>query len=279
MPEGPEVRVITDFLVKNFKNSSLSKISIITGRYTKKAPQNLTKLNGTLPAKILNIQNKGKFIYFTLDNDYILWFTLGLTGSFYKDCAGKTKNEQGIEVDKFCRIKLETSKGQLFFSDMRNFGTLAIHPPETSKEALEKKLKTLGPDPLSVYTDAQKDEQRAYFIKKVKSQRNKSKTIGTLLLEQKFISGVGNYVRAIALYHAKISPHRHLSTLTDKDLSNIYDEVYKIEQASYKKQTKSGIHTFKHTVYRKSTDPMGNPIKVDEMPKGRHIYWSPKVQK
>lgn len=285
MPEGPEVRYLADLLSKNFKNHQLASITILSGRYTKRHPDNLKTLNAALPSKITHIENKGKFLYINLQNGFSIWFTLGLTGTFYLNCAGKAKDERGIEVDKFCRMRLDTFNTSIsnstpfFFSDMRNFGTMTIHLPKTSEALLKKKLQTLGDDPLTATTASEKTEQRKTFIKKVQSQRNQKKPIGTLLLEQKILSGVGNYVRAIALYRAKISPHRTLQTLTPQDLTSIYNEIYKVERASYKKQTLSGLHTYPLTVYRKTKDPKGNPIQSDELPKGRQIYWSPKIQK
>lgn len=290
MPEGPEVKLLTTILAKNFTNRSLTKITPTSGRYKTRPPKNLRALNKVLPSKITQIQNHGKFIYINLQNGYSIWFTLGLTGTFFLNCAGKSKDERGIEVDKFCRIRLDTtsrptgspdhpSPKPFFFSDMRNFGTIAIHPPPTSNKLLNKKLNSLGPDPLQATTPTQQALQRKTFITRVQSFRTQSKPIGSLLLNQTVLAGVGNYIRAIALYRAKISPHRPLSSLTQKDLATLYNEIHKVETASYKKQSLSGLHTYPLTVYRKTKSPAGNPIKSDELPKGRHIYWDPKVQK
>lgn len=281
MPEGPEVKYLTDLLSKNFTNKKLTLVKPTSGRYHKTAPKNLQGLNKSLPSKITQISNHGKFIYINLQNGYSIWFTLGLTGTFFLNCAGKAKDERGIEVDKFCRIRLETSPPPtpFFFSDMRNFGTIAIHPPQDSHELLKKKLKTLGPDPLQATTPTQISHQRETFINKVQKHRTKTKPIGSLLLNQNILAGVGNYIRAMALYKAKISPHRPISSLTTQDLTNLYNSIHAIETASYKKQSKTGLHTYPLTVYRKSHSPAGNPIKSDELPKGRHIYWDPKVQK
>lgn len=279
MPEGPEVRYITDTLRTNFQSKTLTNLEILSGRYKKRPPTNYNKLIKHLPTKITTIQNKGKFMYMILENGFTLWITLGLTGTFVLDCATKTRDERGILVDNFCHIKYTTSSKPFFYSDMRNFGTLHIHPPTTNNNSLQKKLNTLGPDPLEVSSPSEKRKQIDTYVKSLESRKNQMTPIGTLLLEQKYLAGVGNYIRAIALYKAKISPHRPLKSLSTTDLQNIYDAVYKVEHASYNKQKLEGLHTFKLEIYRKDKDSLGNPVRKDELPKGRHIYWVEKIQK
>ena len=41
-------------------------------------------------------------------------------------------------------------------------------------------------------------------------------------MEQKVVCGVGNYARAEALWYAKISPHRTLFSLSEKDLQTLF---------------------------------------------------------
>ena len=52
MPEGPEVRYMVAELNQYFKNSTLKKVKINSGRYSKKPPENFDKFNKSLPTKI-----------------------------------------------------------------------------------------------------------------------------------------------------------------------------------------------------------------------------------
>lgn len=281
MPEGPEVKYLATFLSNKFKNKNLTDMSIISGRYIKKPPQNLSPFIKSLPSKIKTIHCKGKFMYIILANDWSIWFTLGLTGTFFTNCAGRTIDERGVEVGKYCRIKFTTlyhsTRASFFYSDMRNFGTISLVPPK-DKDLLEPRLQTLGNDPLYATAPKEISAQLQDFITAVKSQRNQSQPIGGLLLKQNVLAGVGNYIRAMALYNAKISPHRTLKSLTTNQLKAIYLHIHKIMHSSYKKQRFSGLHTYPLTVYRKTYTPKGHPVRADEMPKGRHIYWSPAEQ-
>jgi len=70
----------------------------------------------------------------------------------------------------------------------------------------------LGPEPLS------KKFNFSYFDKKYK---NKKKNIKNLLMDQKFVSGLGNiYVNEI-LYLSKINPFKLSKSLKEDDLKNI----------------------------------------------------------
>ena len=275
MPEGPEVKYLCNLLNTAYKSQTLNSLQILSGRYTKKPPVNLKNFTTSLPAQIHAIQNKGKFLYITLNNGWYIWFTLGLTGTFYKNCEGKARDERGIYIDKYCRIRFNTSTHPFFFSDMRNFGTIAFHK---SPELLEKKLNELGDDPLEATTPKITAEQLKNFKTAIRKQRNQNQPIGALLLNQKVLAGVGNYIRSMALYQAKISPHRPLASLTDADISKLYTAIKRIMWASYKKQLKSGLHTFKLQIYRKTHSPNGYPVIADEMPKGRTIYWVKESQ-
>ena len=156
---------------------------------------------------------------------------------------------------------------------MRNFGTIKF---DNSEKNIENKLKTLGEDPLN--TKLKSKDQIDEYIKNLKKQRNHKKNIGEILLNQKLISGVGNYIRAMALYDAKISPYRELKDMSDMDIKRLYENISKIMKKSYNKQKRSGLHTYKLYVYRQKQSPKGKVITVSEMPKGRSMYWSKDEQ-
>lgn len=52
-------------------------------------------------------------------------------------------------------------------------------------------------------------------------------------MNQKVISGIGNYLRADTLYHSKISPFRKVKNLTDKELEDIYNSLRLISWTLY----------------------------------------------
>ena len=79
MPEGPEVKTTVDFL-KQFENKTLTKLEILTGRYTKKPIHNINNPKWRTPIKLKAVNCKGKFIYFSFESDMHFFSTLGMTG-------------------------------------------------------------------------------------------------------------------------------------------------------------------------------------------------------
>ena len=164
MPEGPEVKITTDFL-NNFTGKSFHSFAVLSGRYTKTDGVPNTNF-AYLPAKIESVNCKGKFIYFSIVNGanskkYYLFSTLGMTGMWSRK---KTKHS------RFCIFF--DDKDVLYYNDIRNFGTLKF---VNDRKVLDKKLKSLGPDVLTAEIDWQGFRNR--FIKK------QNKTIGRMSYE------------------------------------------------------------------------------------------------
>jgi formamidopyrimidine-DNA glycosylase len=81
MPEVVEVLKTVDFLKKIMKNEFITDIKILKGRYITHGPFDLySVLKKNLPLKVIDIKNKGKFIYFILEKGFYLFSTLGLKG-------------------------------------------------------------------------------------------------------------------------------------------------------------------------------------------------------
>lgn len=258
MPETVEVSIITDFINNKFKNSTLKNVIVKSGRYSRhKLPDGFSKFINSLPAKIEKIDKKGKFIYITLDKDRSIWITLGLSGELL------------LKPGKHSHITFETNKGNFYFDDIRNFGTVKF---VFTKDELEKKLRTLGPDPL-IENISKKD-----FITIMGKKHIQKKDIADVLMDQKIISGIGNYLRAEILYDARISPFKKVQDMTDKDLENLLKSINKVVMASYKKQDEDGIHTYPFKIYRKKETKSGEKIVCKEQ-KGRTIWYVPSVQK
>ena len=258
MPELVEVVIIVDAINKKFKNAVIEDVIISSGRYQRhKLPDGYTRFIKTLPIKIKSFNTKGKFIYIILDNDQSIWITLGLTGELLLKPADHS------------HITFKTNKGNFYFDDQRNFGTIKF---TFSEDELKKKLKTLGPDPL------QEDVTLEYFNKILDKKSLQDKDIASVLNDQKVISGIGNYLRAEILYMAKISPFRKVKSLTNKDKEELWKAMNMIIMASYKKQHDTGIHTYPFLVYRKKKTPLGEEVKSKDL-NGRTIWYVPGVQK
>jgi len=271
MPEGPEVKITTDFL-NNFVGKSFHSFAILSGRYTKTGGIPNTEVAG-LPAKISSVSCKGKFIYFTLadqviDKTYYLFNTLGMTGMW---------SEKESKHSRFV-IYFDDEK-KLFFNDIRNFGTLKfVH----SEKELSKKLKSLGPDILKSDVDWQGYRNR--FLKKP------NKTIAECLMNQSVISGVGNYLKAEILYASKISPNRLIKDITNDEWNDLYFNTRVQASRSYKlggatiatyrqPNGDEGLYNRRFAVYNEKSDPLGNEVIKETTADKRTTHWVPAIQK
>jgi formamidopyrimidine-DNA glycosylase len=108
-------------------------------------------------------------------------------------------------------------------------------------------------------------------------------------MAQNIVSGVGNYVKAEALYLAGLSPDRQVITLQDEDYENLCEAVKGVLQASYKDcgasirdyvttDGEKGQASTKFKVYGKKFDPCGNGVVRTKTKDGRVTHWCPAVQ-
>jgi formamidopyrimidine-DNA glycosylase len=157
----------------------------------------------------------------------------------------------------------------------------------SGSSVLDKKLKELGPDLLDETTTIE------VFKLQLRKKVNDTKPIGNVIVNQKIISGVGNYLRADALWMAKISPFRKVKDVKDTELELLYKSLIGLIWGDY--DYKSGVKkgyiskTLKlpndyqrdFFIYRQDKDINDNTIKKEELYEGsqkRFIYWVDKIQ-
>ena len=269
MPEGPEVRKTVDWLQK-FKGKTLKSVGIISGRYGKK--QEIPGWDRfDFPVLLKDIDCKGKFIYFTLADslsDYYIFNTLGMSGMWSNVHS------------KHARVVFFFEDAEpLYYIDIRNFGTLKV--VGTLKE-LNKKLKSLGPDMLQ---DGFEPDQFYQLIHK-----RGHKTIAEVLMNQKIISGIGNYLKAECLYASKISPNRFCCHISEKESSDLFYACRRIIRHSYENggatistyrqpDGKKGLYSRRFAVYNQNTCPAGYTVVKETTADKRTTHWVPEIQK
>lgn len=287
MPEGPEVAIITRGLAKLLEGKSVNQICFTSNRFKKKIPDGFTTLEKALPVIIKSIKCKGKFIYWEFSNGTYMFNTLGLSGVWDKK---KSKNVSMIvhysdkPVKGVTKSSIEDGshkQGDLvYFDDVRNFGTIKF---VGTKAELDAKLKTIGPDMLH-----DKTMTHDKFKGIIKKQNDKNITV--VLMNQKVMSGVGNYLKSEVLYAAKVSPHRTCDTLKDAEIRRLYNEIRSKIKESFDLGGMSrrdyrdvngnvGTYADKLEVYGKKKDKLGNEIKSITSKDNRTTFWVENVQK
>lgn len=271
-PEGPEAKIISTWLNKwLFPDGSLcnvlQKVEPISGRYAKVA--NWLQGHGDLlPLTLRGVNTKGKCIYLTGDRRSLV-FTLGMTGNF------------SLEPTKYARVKFTFSgTPPVYFTDIRNFGTVRFL---TAKD-LEAKLKSLGLDPLNGRIES---EQIILAL-----GANSELTLAEFLMDQQIIAGIGNYLKAEILWHAKLSPHRLAKSLNRTEANDLTAAINIVPSLSLESggatirnysspDGNRGAFADMFNVYGRKTDSLdadGNSVLKDKTKDNRSTSWSPKRQ-
>ena len=265
MPEGPEVKIIGEGLTQNVSSRKVVKITPLSGRYTKK---DIPGIESFRASRVLGVGVKGKFIFWIFDNNTFMFNTLGMTGKWSR-----------IE-STHSRVRFDFEKGHsIFFDDVRNFGTLKF---VVGKSNLIKKLDSLGPDMLSENVTDEK------FCEAL--DRKPHWTIAKAIMNQSVVCGVGNYVKAEALYRAELSPHRLVGSLSMSELQALNNSIKSVLKQAYNGKGatlqnyqnidgENGSASLEFLVYRRKRDPCGNEIIKEETGDGRTTHWVPKIQK
>lgn len=283
MPEVCEVALTAEILHNRLKGKNMLSFNFIDGRYGvgRTKPVGYQLFKKSLPIKIKKVDSRGKFMWFDLvdsdDMHWYIWNTYGLTGLWSFNELPFTK----------AKMTFENSNTILYYIDIRNFGTFKF---SQDQELLRKKLEILSPDFL-------KDDD--FDITNITKYQQ---PIVSVLMDQKKVgSGIGNYLVAEILYHARISPHRKCNTLTKKEIKklthsikyiiklcyvnggseymdNLDKEIKKYKRINYHPNIKIN-NKFMFHIYQQKMDPLGNPVKAEKIVKGRTIYWVPVLQK
>lgn len=266
MPEGPEVKIVTESLSQYISGRTVVAIEILSGRYQRHGPpEGLDVLQKELPATFDSVSCKGKFIYAQLGG-WFMWNTLGMTGGWSQS------------PKKHSRVKFTFQDGScVHFNDPRNFGTLKFC---SDIKGLQQKLKSLGPDMLA------EDVSDEAFSAAISSRRG---TIAEAVMDQSVISGVGNYLKSESLYFSGISPHRICSTLSPQELSRLNATIKSVIRASYQTggatiytfqnfEGEKGEYTRRFAVYNQVKDPQGLEVTREVTNDGRTTFWVKGVQ-
>ena len=267
MPEGPEVRRYAIDLSKAVTGRSLESVSIVSGRYSKSAPEGLEEFQDALSLNVLGTGVHGKFLYWLLEGSWSIWSTLGMTGAW------------SSSQSKHTRFKFTLDGEVVYYNDIRNFGTMKfVKGPQPLIDKLEK----LGPDLLSEKCN------NDLFISRLRTQD--SKLIVQALMDQSVVAGVGNYIKADSLWLAKISPHRRVSDISDEELVILNNSIRDVMVSSFDSggatlrsyvqfDGSSGEYGSRFLVYNRKVDQDGNKVLKEKTKDGRSTYWSPDRQK
>jgi formamidopyrimidine-DNA glycosylase len=243
MPELPEVEVTRRTLLKFIENKVIKNIKINNPNLRFKIPANFKK--NVTGQKIVKVLRRSKYILIYLKNDYVMIAHLGMSGKFliknnYSKDFLKTSYYSNEFSSKHNHLEFFFSNNlKVIYNDPRRFGFFLLD--KISKLDVNKFLSKLGPEPLG------KDLKKDYLILKTKATQ---RTIKTLLMDQRFISGIGNIYANEILFLAKIRPNKISSKLSLVDIERLHPSISKVLKRALKLGG-SSIKDFKSSVGEK----------------------------
>ncbi|MCA9894787.1 MAG: DNA-formamidopyrimidine glycosylase [Anaerolineae bacterium] len=204
MPELPEVETV----VRGIRPDLVGKT--ITSMWTDWPKSISTPTPEAFEAQAVGqtikaVGRRAKYIVIELEDAYLL-VHLKMTGRLYVAPASTDH-----DADRWVHVKFGLDTGeQLRFSDSRKFGRVYL------TDELEAITGPLGPEPL--------EDDFTLEVMKARLE-GRSKVIKALLLDQTFVAGIGNIYADEALFRAKIHPMRKSDSLSDDEISRLYETI------------------------------------------------------
>lgn len=265
MPELPEVETIKRELEKVVLGKKIIEVCVHNPAVIREP--SVDKFRKELAGlAIKNILRKAKALVLELSNGKSLVIHLKMTGQLVYPGGGEKS-----------RVTFRLSDGKaLDFNDQRLFAELRLLDDWRNL----KFIQGLGPEPFDLTMDK--------FKEMLASKKTKIKP---LLMDQTFISGIGNLYAAEALFRARIHPARAASSLSDKEKETLFKEIKETlsEAIKYKGSSvdqyvqlsgQPGDYVKYHKVYGRE----GKPCLVCKATVkrialgGRGTYFCPKCQ-
>jgi formamidopyrimidine-DNA glycosylase len=221
MPELPEVEIVRQSLDKKIKQKKVKKVIVRNRNLRFKLPYNFSLYLQN--KKIIKVGRFSKYlIIFISDGSYCL-IHLGMSGTIHivsKKKINKFTNTSFYNSPylpkKHNHIEIIFDDFKVIYNDPRRFGFFQIIKNNLE---LNKRFNHLGPEPFS------KTFNLTYVLNFFKGR---NKDIKSFLLDQKFISGIGNIYASEILFFSRINPFKKASLLNKKECKNIISNSKKI---------------------------------------------------
>ena len=239
MPELPEVEIVRQSLLKNIKGKKINKVLVRNRNLRFKLETSFEK---KLKNKFIsNIERFSKYLIIELENKSFCIIHLGMSGTIHIIKNKKDKlptnasfyNSPNLPKNHN-HVELLFENMKLIYNDPRRFGYFQFL---NDLNSLKKKFQSFGPEPFN------KKFNSKYLINFFKK---KDKNIKNFLLDQKFVSGIGNIYASEILYSSKINPSLSAKYLNKIHCKNIVINSRKILQNAIRKGG-STIRDFKNT--------------------------------
>ncbi len=221
MPELPEVEIVRQSLNKKIKQKKVKKVIIRNRNLRLKIPLNFSSY--FFNKKIIKVGRFSKYLIIYLPKDNYCLIHLGMSGTIHivnNKSVNKYTNTSFYNSPflpkKHNHVELVFENFKIIYNDPRRFGFFQLIK---SNSDLVKRLNHLGPEPFD------KSFNLNYVYNFFKA---KNKDIKNFLLDQKFVSGIGNIYASEILFLSKVNPFKKAKLLSKKECQKIIINSRKI---------------------------------------------------
>lgn len=271
MPEGPEIWRTADSLSKALVGKEISSIHFFLDELKEYAPV-------LQEETINNIEARGKAILTYFDNEMVMYSHNQLYGKWFV-------RDYKEEPDTNRKLRVAIHNGQKS-AYLYSASQIQILP---RKEVVNHSyIKKLGPDVLHPDTSFEDIKDQFY------SDKFQNRKLTTLLLDQGFISGIGNYLRSEIMFDAGVDPHHKLKEYSPEQKDALAESTVKLSRRSYEsagitndpsivealKREKAKRSEYRHFVYKRTDSRCHKcgTLITEETTGGRKIYICPSCQ-
>lgn len=211
MPEGPEIRRAADRIAAVLVGQTLEEVWFDPPRLARYGPA----LTGR---RVTAVDTRGKALLIRFDLGLSLYAHNQLYGVWYLRKRGRLPNTR-----RSLRVALHTRDDSALLYSATD---IALLTPEQERE--HPYLAHLGPDVL--------DSRLAWrdIARRVELPAFRNRALGSLYLDQRFLAGIGNYLRSEILFAAGLHPALKPREITPEQRARLARQTLIIARRAYR---------------------------------------------
>jgi endonuclease VIII len=271
MPEGPEIKRAADQIAKAIVDRPATGLFFAFDR--------LKPYEAIFQGqRVRSVNTKGKAMLIGFENDLSIYSHNQLYGRWFVRSAHSYPN-----TNRQLRLAIHNeTKSALLYSasdiEVLDQAAIAVHPF----------LSNLGLDVLDQSTTIEQVVQR------FQDKRFYRRSLTALLLDQRFLSGLGNYLRSEVLFVARVHPSLRPTDCNLEQITRLATAAIAVTQQSYQtggitndlqiaaqlKQQGYRRSRYRHYVFNRQEQPcfVCSTAIVKEISGGRRYYYCPTCQ-
>ena len=210
MPELPEVETTRRGLVPALTGRPVVAVEVLHPRMLRRQPDPADFPSRLAGEVVGRLRRRGKFLLIEVGEDLTWVFHLGMSGRM-------SITDRRTPEHTHTRVVVRTdSRDEVRMVDPRTFGFTAVLTPD---ELAASSIARLGPDALTALPSARE------LASKAAGRRVATKT---LLLDQRYLAGLGNIYADEVLFQAAIAGDRPAGSLTLAEMGAIRSAIGRV---------------------------------------------------